>query len=107
MLYKNARDPVHRFYSTQQWQKARNAYWKSVGGLCEECLKKGLCTPAEQVHHIKPLRPEDLDNPALTTGFNNLQALCARCHEEKHGKHAQEEQPRRYVVAVDGTVKFL
>ena len=104
MKYKTEKDPVHQFYGTQRWRKARKAYWQKVGGLCEKCLAKGLYTPAEQVHHIKPLKPEDLDNPALTTGFDNLMALCERCHEEEHNKFTHGG---RYKISGDGTIKIL
>lgn len=104
MKYPKIKDPVHQWYGTQQWRKARKAYWAKVGGLCERCLAKGLYTPAAQVHHIKPLKPEDLSNPALTTGFNNLMALCERCHEEEHNKFTHGG---RYTIDDEGNVKLL
>lgn len=35
------------FYSTWAWRNCRALYIKSVGGLCERCLAKGLINPAE------------------------------------------------------------
>ena len=99
-----ARDPVHRFYGTQQWRRARETYLRSVGGLCERCLKKGLIVPAAHVHHIKRLTASTVDDPEITTGFNNLMALCERCHEEEHQKFTHGG---RYVVDEDGNVNIL
>ena len=105
MEYPKERDAVHRFYGTQKWRKARAAYWSKCGGLCEKCLAKGIIKPAEQIHHRKPLRPEDLDNAELTTGFSNLQALCAECHEEEHA--SPWTHGGRYTIDEEGNVKLL
>lgn len=104
MEYKKKTDPVHKFYGSAQWQRAREAYKKSKGGLCENCLKKGIFTAAAHVHHIRPLKPEDLDNAELTTGFGNLRALCERCHEEEHQKHTHGG---RYTIDEQGNVEIL
>jgi 5-methylcytosine-specific restriction protein A len=68
----------------RQWRKVRLAYLQ-CNPLCEQCLKEGITTPALDVDHIVPLSKggERLD-------FDNLQALCRRCHNKKtHGKGNQ------------------
>ena len=104
MRYKTKTDPVHRFYGTQKWKKCRAAYWAKVHGLCEKCLAKGIITAASEVHHKIPLTPELLDRPELTTGFDNLMALCERCHEEEHQKFTHGG---RYTIDEEGNVKLL
>ena len=74
------------FYTTRQWRKCRKAYLQSQSGLCELCLKRGLIVPAMEVHHIKPITPQNISDPAITLNFDNLMALCEPCHDEQHHK---------------------
>lgn len=78
------RDFARRFYKSKQWQHTRNAYYKSVGGLCEECLKNGKYVPIEEVHHKIPLTPENITDPNITLSWDNLIGLCRECHRQKH-----------------------
>ena len=87
------------FYSSMRWQNCRKAYKKSVGGLCERCLKKGLYHPAVVVHHKVYLNPENINNPEIALNFANLEALCAECHAEEHSGI-----PKRYTVDMSGAV---
>ena len=75
---------AQRLYASIGWKKTRAAYMASVHGLCEECLKQGLITPATQVHHITPLTPSNIDDPAVALGWDNLEALCDKHHAEAH-----------------------
>ena len=93
------REEIQGFYKTLQWQNCRDAYMKSVGMMCERCMKNGLMVPAEIVHHKIHLTPKNIDNPDITTNFNNLQAVCRKCHGELHETHH-----RRYTVMPDGSV---
>jgi len=79
-------EAIERFYTTTAWRKARAAVLKEHNGLCQLCLAKGLIEPAVHVHHIKPLTPENLDDPAVTLDRSNLMALCEECHSEQHRK---------------------
>ena len=67
------RDPkTAKKYGTQ-WRKIRARYIQAHP-LCEECEKLGRCTPATEVHHIKPL------SEGGGHGDDNLAALCHSCH---------------------------
>ena len=62
------------------------------GGLCQECLRKGILTPATQVHHkISPfqhgLSQADFDFYAWS--MENLEAICQPCHSAIHAKEGQ------------------
>ena len=81
---KMARDFARKFYNSQTWHNARNAYIQSVGGLCERCLAKGLINPAEIVHHKIELTPDNITSKEIATGADNLEALCRSCHAEEH-----------------------
>lgn len=84
------------FYKSTAWQQCRAAYAASVGGLCEDCLAKGLCTPGATVHHLQPLTPENITDPAVTLAFANLRLLCSDCHAARH------KRQRRYRVEANG-----
>ena len=54
------KDYAKAFYLSEAWRNTRDAYIKSVGGLCELCLKEGMITPAEIVHHKVFLTPDNI-----------------------------------------------
>lgn len=86
-----------KFYATNAWVNARNAYIRSVGGLCERCLKAGVIRGAEFVHHKIHLTDTNVNDPDIALSFDNLEALCRNCHAAEHAK-------RRYVVDANGEV---
>lgn len=95
-----AREFSKSFYSSKAWQDCRNEYIKRAHYLCEDCLKRGVYTPAEEVHHVEELTPYNIHRPEVTLSFDNLKALCKECHKARH-KHRQS---RRYTIAPNGEV---
>lgn len=86
------------FYKSKAWQRCRSAYAKSVGELCEQCLKVGLVKPGDIVHHKVKLTPANINDPAVTLAWDNLELLCRDCHAKAHGA------ARRYKVDEMGRV---
>lgn len=80
------REFAERFYKSKAWQDCAAAYKSSKGGLCEECLKHGLYSPAVIVHHKIHLSPLNIYNPEVTLNWNNLEALCRDCHAKRHSR---------------------
>lgn len=72
------------FYNSTAWKRCRRSYLAYRRGLCERCLKKGIYTPAVIVHHKVYLDPKNIGNPEITMNFENLEALCHRCHDDEH-----------------------
>ena len=72
------------FYSSKAWQHCRASYKKSVGGLCERCLAKGLIVPGEIVHHKVYIDPDNITDPEILMSFDNLELLCRDCHAQEH-----------------------
>lgn len=89
------------FYKSRRWRECRQAYAKSVGGLCERCLKKGLYVPGRIVHHKEYITDENFTDPNIILNWDNLELLCRSCHELEH-----KGIGRRYVV-VDGRVECV
>ncbi len=88
-----------QFYSSEAWNQCRSGYRKSVGGLCERCLAKGLYVPGDIVHHKTKLTPNNINNSEITLNWGNLELLCRDCHAAEHGK-----QSRRFIVDEYGRV---
>lgn len=87
------------FYKGTAWRECRAAYSKSVGGLCERCLKRGLYVPGVIVHHKVHLSPDNINDPAVSLAWSNLELLCRDCHADAHRGYE-----RRFVVDEMGRV---
>lgn len=92
-------DFAKEFYGSPAWQSLREHIKKRDAYLCQDCLAKGLHTPAEEVHHIKPITPANINNPEITLNEKNLVSLCRECHRARHGA-----RDRRYTVDAFGRV---
>jgi len=65
-------------YDTPQWRRLRRRYI-TAHPLCEDCEAAGRLTPAQEIHHMKPV--------VQGGGFldeGNLRALCQSCHSHHH-----------------------
>lgn len=95
------------FYNSPAWKSTRENYMKKAGYLCERCMKRGLYTPAEIVHHIVWLNEKNIHDPKIALSFDNLMAVCRNCHEEIHHDaitEAKRNHARRYTVDAEGHV---
>ena len=61
------------------WKRIRDRYIQEHP-LCELCQQEGRLTPAEEVHHKKPLAEGG------THARDNLVALCKSCHARIHAQ---------------------
>ena len=102
-----AGERARRLYDSKAWKDARKAYTQSVGGLCERCMANGLVVPAEVVHHKQPITEDNAGDASITLDWNNLQALCRKCHAEVHDEMYRERTGRRYRLDNEGHVVIL
>ena len=70
---------AEKFYKSTAWQRTRYAYLVSQNFTCERC--GGIAT---MVHHRKYLTEQLINDPEMTVGFGNLEALCEACHDAEH-----------------------
>ncbi len=71
--FYHQRDPdSHKRYG-RAWRKVRKRQLARQP-LCEMCMRQGRMTPADQVHHVKPLSKGGTNAPS------NLMSVCAPCH---------------------------
>ena len=96
------RDFAKSFYKTQAWKRCRAGIWSRDRGLCVDCMRRGIITPAEEVHHIEPLTPENITDPSVTLNPENLVSLCRECHKDRHDK--LDGRNRRYKIDESGKV---
>lgn len=93
------KDFAKDFYKSRAWQDCRNGYMQKVNGLCEDCLAIGVYKPAQIVHHVIELTPENINDATISLSWSNLRAVCRECHAKAHGA-----RPRRYQVDELGRV---
>lgn len=67
------------FYESPAWRKTRAYILKRDAGLCVRCGATG-----EIVHHKTELTPENIDDPEISLGENNLETVCRVCHAIIH-----------------------
>ena len=85
------------FYNSKQWEKVREYVLLRDHHECQVCG-----APAEEVHHIKHLNPDNIGDANITMNPDNLISLCRECHFEKHrgehgnGRKKEEEYPYQF-----------
>lgn len=76
-------------YYSNRWSELRRAKLMEQP-LCERCLKMGIYTPAEDVHHIDSFL--DHENwRAYAYDYANLMSLCKSCHATIHNQQRHED----------------
>lgn len=90
------KDYAKQFYKSQAWKKTQEAYKKSVRGLCERCMTKGLIIPGVIVHHKIYLSPENINDPNISLNWDNLELVCRDCHAQEHTANAKRYNVDEY-----------
>lgn len=73
------REFAKAFYLSPQWRRARELIFRRDHGLCVRCGR-----PGEIVHHKTHLTPENISDPEIALGEDNLELLCRDCHGVEH-----------------------
>ena len=102
-------EKARKFYNSKAWKDCREAYKKSVGGLCELCQKEGVIRSGEIVHHINHISPETEEDPEILLSFDNLQLLCQEHYTKQHPEiylktWERSGIPLRYKIDEEGRV---
>ena len=95
---RKEKDFLDVFYSGWKWRRCKDSYLRSVGGLCEECRRRGLIKAADEVHHKIHLTKDNVNKSEIALNWANLEALCEDCHRQQHRK------TKRWRVDEDGNV---
>lgn len=71
------------FYKSAAWRRTSQARLAAAQYVCEAKLA-GCTGMAVEVHHIKQIQtPEGWE---LRLDWNNLEAVCVRCHNRRHDR---------------------
>jgi predicted ATP-dependent serine protease len=73
-LTDDTRDKYHRYLCSREWAEKRRAVLHRSEGVCERCQLGKV----EEIHHLTYDRKYD-------EHLDDLQGLCAPCHEYVHG----------------------
>ena len=84
---------VYKFYKSKEWLELRQKILEENHFECAKCKSKGRIKRAVTVHHVNHVH--DRPDLALSRTYvdtlgverNNLEPLCARCHNEEHGRY--------------------
>lgn len=93
-----AKDFAKAFYRSKAWASARRAALIRAKGMCE---MPGCYKPAEEVHHIIELTPDNIDDPEISLSLDNLLCLCRDCHFRIH-EDDRHKSKCKTIVFVDG-----
>ncbi len=66
-------------------------------------MKNGQIVHGKIVHHRIHLTESNINDPAITLAFNNLELLCHDCHNKEHFKN---ESGARYTFDANGEIIF-
>ena len=87
------------FYLSQNWKDTSRAYMLSQDNICERCGE-----PAKICHHKTYLTRDNINNPAISLCWDNLEALCQDCHNKEHHR---TERKGRYKFDAEGNIIYL
>lgn len=93
-----AKDFAKAFYRSKAWASAREAAIIRAKGMCE---MPGCYKPAEEVHHIIELTPDNIDDPEISLNQDNLMCLCRGCHFRIH-EGDRHKSKGKAIVFVNG-----
>jgi len=72
-----AKDWAKQFYNSKAWRDTRKIALRRDLYTCAYCYGR-----AEEIHHVIPLTPENINDPMISLNLDNLVALCHSCHDK-------------------------
>ena len=87
-----AENNIEQFYQSDDWKELRKEVRRELHNECQECLKRGIYTRADCVHHV--LEVKNRPDLALSKYYTDrdgqqqrqLVTLCDTCHNIVHDK---------------------
>lgn len=73
-----AKDWAKAFYNSTAWKQTRLCVLKRDRYRCQQ---PGCRRTAEEVHHIKELTEDNVNDIRVSLNINNLTSLCSDCHK--------------------------
>lgn len=88
-----AKEFARKLYNSKNWKNKRAEIFAANYGICQICEGVGA-----EVHHIKHLSPENIEDPEITLGSDNLILLCKECHFAQHKAEAFKSNKRKRLI---------
>jgi 5-methylcytosine-specific restriction endonuclease McrA len=82
---------IRWFYRSTGWRRKRKDILVRDNYECQQCKREGAYSKAKDVHHIKRLDA----HPELALVDDNLESLCARCHNKAHPEKSKSFETRQ------------
>jgi 5-methylcytosine-specific restriction endonuclease McrA len=98
--YKTKEQKV-KFYKSDAWQELRLKALERDHYECQECKRQGMVYTDQHdpdkhkrldVDHMK----EIYTHPELALEIDNLETLCIKCHNKKHGRFKYTPKQNRW-----------
>lgn len=95
-------DRIEVFYHTEDWKELKQEVLDELHYECQECLKKGIYTRADCVHHVNEVKHRpDLALSKYYTDHEGKQhrqliPLCNTCHNIVHDKLGKWQRKDRF-----------
>ncbi|MCL2771981.1 MAG: HNH endonuclease [Oscillospiraceae bacterium] len=88
--------PGKQIYASRKWQRYRLQLIHEANGICELCGK--MCDSSYlRVHHKSELNEINISNPDIVYGRDNLQVICADCHNKVHDRFENYLEEKRQI----------
>ncbi len=98
-----AKEWAKAFYNSALWEKQRAYILKRDRYTCTE---PGCFRLATEVHHIKEITAQNINDVSVTLNEHNLRSLCSECHKRitkaEHGKEGKKSIERALIFDDDG-----
>lgn len=97
--YARPRDDIDKLYKTNRWKKVRQVIISRDYGLCQECKRRGIMNRGNIIHH----KIEARDDISMFYDKDNLECICAACHNKEHPERSGGKKSRKTAQSV---IKF-
>ena len=84
---------LYKFYKSNEWIVLRAEVMREDHNECQHCLKRGIYSRADMVHHVNEVRKrpdmaltKEYTDPVTNEKKRNLVSLCNACHEVEHDR---------------------
>ena len=94
-----AREFAGNFYKRKQWTDTREYIMSKYDWICQHCQ-----APAKIVHHIIHLNAQNIHDPMIAYGEENLIPLCADCHAKVHSSNDKSLTDKGLLFDIDGNL---
>ncbi|MBR5865715.1 MAG: HNH endonuclease [Alistipes sp.] len=90
--YNRKRSAKYRaFYTSKEWRTLSRSYLREAAYKCEAHVHPECTGLAVEVHHKLPIQTED--GWQLRLEWDNLEAVCTKCHNVRHPEKGRGALP--------------